>query len=43
MSHNSHSDQNYGRKGYCVMYFFIFFILLIMTIVMVYNRNQTFL
>jgi hypothetical protein len=43
MSNNSPIDNNYGSKGYCMMYFGIFFILLVMTIVMVYNRNGSFL
>jgi hypothetical protein len=43
MSSNSPIDNNYGKKGYCMMYFAIFFILLVLTIVMVSNRNGSFL
>jgi hypothetical protein len=43
MSNNSPIDNNYGSKGYCMMYFGIFLILLVLTIVMVTGRNQTFL
>ncbi|WP_421796379.1 hypothetical protein [Haliscomenobacter sp.] len=31
--------ENVGRKGYCVMYFFIFFVLFIALLVYLYNRN----
>jgi len=31
--------QNAGRKGYCLMYFIIGFLLLIITIIAVYQMN----
>jgi hypothetical protein len=31
--------DNNGRKGYCMMYFFIGFILLVITIIAVYQKN----
>jgi hypothetical protein len=31
--------ENAGRKGYCVMYFFIFFLLFVAMLVYLYNRN----
>lgn len=31
--------QNVGRKGFCLMYFFIFLFLFIILVVWIYNRN----
>jgi hypothetical protein len=31
--------ENVGRKGYCVLYFFIFFMLFMAMLVYLYNRN----
>lgn len=32
--------ENAGSKGYCLMYFFIFFLLFIMLVVYIYTSNQ---
>jgi hypothetical protein len=34
-----HSDTNYSSKGWCFGYFIIFLILLVLTIIYVYNGN----
>jgi hypothetical protein len=31
--------QNVGRKGYCLMYFFIFLFLFVILVVYIYNIN----
>ncbi len=40
----SSNQQDYynptGKKGYCIMYFFIFLILFTLLVVMIYNRNS---
>lgn len=33
--------QNVGKKGYCLMYFLIFFFLFIVLLIYVYNRSST--
>ena len=33
------NNNDYSSKGYCVMYFFVFLILFILTIAMVVNRG----
>ena len=35
----SHNDNNYGKKGWCFGYFLIFVLLLVITIIAVYNGN----
>lgn len=35
--------QNVGKKGYCMLYFFIFFLLFIILVVSVYKYNGNFL
>ena len=32
--------ENAGRKGYCLMWFFIFFFLFIILLIWVYNQNM---
>ena len=39
MSVNNQEYNTTGKKGYCVMYFFIFLILFILLWVMISNRN----
>jgi hypothetical protein len=34
-----HNAPDTGHKGYCMYYLFLFFFLLILTILMLYNRN----
>jgi len=31
--------ENAGRKGYCMLYFFITVVLVVMTLVYIYNQN----
>jgi len=35
--------QNVGKKGYCMLYFFIFFLLFIVLVISVYKYNGNFL
>lgn len=32
--------ENVGKKGYCMLYFFLFLILFIFLVVWIYNRNS---
>ncbi|HRD82920.1 MAG TPA: hypothetical protein PK198_25695 [Saprospiraceae bacterium] len=32
--------DNVGKKGYCMLYFFLFLILFIFLVVWIYNRNS---
>ncbi len=36
---SDHGDHNDDKKGFCVMYFALFFLFFISVIVMVYYRN----
>ncbi|MDZ4679529.1 MAG: hypothetical protein SH848_00170 [Saprospiraceae bacterium] len=35
--------QNVGRKGYCMLYFFLFFLLFTVLVIAVYKYNGKFL
>ena len=35
--------ENAGKKGYCLLYFFIFLVLFIVLVVGIYNANSKFL
>lgn len=35
--------ENAGRKGFCLMYFFIFFFLFLILVISIYYRNFQFL